>query len=78
MTADECYLTELPADQCACPKHRGGAVVEPERVETTGPTWEARFAGRCAGCDQPIAPGDSICRTAADTSQYVHAVECSR
>jgi hypothetical protein len=77
MTTDECALTELPADQCACPRHRGGTVVEPDQLEAAGPTFEARFAGRCAGCGEPIAPGDSIVRTAPDGG-YVHAVECAR
>jgi hypothetical protein len=75
MTA-ECPLTELPPDQCACPKHRGGTAPGDEPIETVGQTFEAAYAGGCErGCDRGIRPGDTIARV-ADGPGYVHAVRC--
>ena len=71
----ECPLTELPPEQCACPKHRGGHAVGEEPIETVGQPFEAAYHGRCQRCDGPIKPGQTIART-ADGPDYVHAGRC--
>jgi hypothetical protein len=70
MTA-ECPLTELPSDQCASPKHRGGTVLGADEVETVGRSFEALYAGGCERCERHIQPGDQILRC-ADDAGYVH------
>jgi hypothetical protein len=65
----ECPLSELPASQCACPKHRGGDL--PNEVETTGYPFEALYGGVCERCERRIKPGDQICRV-VDGSGYTH------
>jgi hypothetical protein len=71
MTDPECPLTELPAAWCACPKHFGGHLPA-DTAPTVGYTFPATFPGRCALCDQPITPGQTIIRT-AEPGEYVHA-----
>lgn len=74
----ECPLTELPASQCACRNHRGGQVVEPDRMEVSGPVFQAQFPGRCPACDKPIREGDDIQRVYAEPGQYVHVPGCAQ
>lgn len=76
----ECALSELPASQCACPKHRGGATPGGEPIETVGQTFEAWYPGVCVRCEGRIRPGQTIARAATDVdpADYVHAVECPR
>lgn len=74
MTAAECPLTELPPDQCACPKHRGGPTIE---AVTIGAAFEAAYAGHCIRCDRQIRPRDTIARL-ADNDGYVHSGRCPR
>lgn len=78
----ECPLTELPASQCACPKHRGGGLPA-EEIETVGQPFEAMFDGWCRRCERTIHPGDQIARTAEGSpggrdATYVHARRCPR
>lgn len=73
----ECPLTEIPPEQCACPKHRGGAAPGDEPIETVGQAFEAAYGGRCERSDDAIHPGQMIARV-ADGSGYVHAVRCPR
>lgn len=75
MTATECPLTELPPDQCACPRHRGGTAPGDEPIETVGQPFPAAYAGRCVRCDRSIEVGQDIARV-ADGAGYVHAVGC--
>lgn len=75
MTDAECPLTELPASQCACPKHRGGTAPGDELFETVGQPFEAMYQGRCERCSRSIDVGDSIARV-AEGSGYVHASRC--
>jgi hypothetical protein len=65
----ECPLSELPASQCACPKHRGGFL--PNEVEVSGYVFEALYAGVCERCERSIKPGDRISRTIQEPG-YVH------
>ncbi len=74
MTAEECPLTELPPEQCACPSHRGGTAPGEEPVETVGQPFEAQFPGVCARGDR-IEPGQRIVRV-ADDEGYAHADRC--
>jgi hypothetical protein len=67
----ECPLTELPADMCACPNHRGGTVLGSDDVETVGHPFEAAYAGPCERCERHIQPGDRILRV-VDDAGYVH------
>ncbi len=73
---ERCDTTDLLADQCGCPKHRGGTAVVDE-VKTVGQPFEARFAGFCPACERPIHPGQEIARL-ADEDGYVHAGRCPR
>lgn len=59
MTA-RCERTELPADQCACPDHRGDP--QPRADATTaGLGWfDARYPGVCAECGEPFDVGTPI------------------
>lgn len=75
MSDDECPLTELPASQCACTKHRGGHAPGDEEIETVGQAFDAMYEGRCERCSRSIHVGDSIARV-ADGGGYVHAVRC--
>lgn len=75
MTATECPLTELPPEQCACPRHRGGHAPGEEAIETVGQAFDAMYQGRCERCERPIEVGQSIARV-ADGSGYVHAGRC--
>jgi hypothetical protein len=77
MTETECALTELPPDQCACPKHRGGTAPGDEPIETVGQSFGAVYDGRCERDCSGIRVGDPIARV-ADGSGYVHAVRCPR
>ena len=77
MSDVECPLSELPASQCACPKHRGGSVSGADEFETEGPTFEALYSGRSECCERGIRDGDLIVRL-ADASGYVHAGRCPR
>ncbi len=77
MTPTECPLTELPPEQCACPKHRGGTAPGEEEVETAGQPFEAAYDGRCARCEGRIRTGQMIARD-ADGLGYVHAGRCPR
>lgn len=70
-TESECPLTELPASQCACPKHRGGTVIGSDDIQTVGYPLEALYAGDCEKCERYIQPGDQILRV-ADDGGYVH------
>lgn len=72
--AAECPLSELPPDQCACPRHRGGHAPGDEAIETVGQAFDAMFPGGCARGDR-IEPGDLIARV-ADGEGYVHAGRC--
>lgn len=69
----ECPLSELPASQCACHRHRGGAL--PAEVETVGQPLQAAYPGVCERCEGRIIPGQDIARV-ADGAGYVHAREC--
>lgn len=73
---DECPLSELPASQCACPRHRGGTAPGDEPIETEGRPFLARYPGRCARCDHGIHEGDAI-DPVVDGGGYVH-VRCPR
>ena len=77
MNDPECPLTELPASQCACPKHRGGEMPGREEIETVGQPFEARFPGVCERSGDRIHEGQEIARV-ADGSGYVHAQRCPR
>lgn len=73
---DECGLTELPVDMCACPKHRGGHAPGDEPIETVGQPIEARYPGPCARhCDTGIETGDLIARV-ADGDGWAHTGRC--
>jgi hypothetical protein len=72
----ECPLSELPASQCACHRHRGGTPPAAE-VETVGQPFQAAYTGVCERCDGRIIPGHDIARV-ADGGGYVHARECPR
>lgn len=74
MSEQRCDLTELLVAECACPQHRGGVVVHPDAVETTGPVFEAQYAGVCSACTRPIRQGRMI-RRAVDGG-YVHDPQC--
>lgn len=72
----ECPLTELPTNQCACSKHRGGHAPEDEPIETVGEAFTATYDGVCARrCDDGIQVGDLIARSAHGFG-YVHARGC--
>lgn len=81
MAAEECPLSELPPDQCACPNHRGGTVSGigvGEPLAVVGPTFVAVFPGRCVGCDHAIEPNESIRRVAeSHGGGYAHAPRCT-
>lgn len=68
-------LTELPPEQCACPRHRGGYAPGGEAIGTVGQPFEAFYGGRCERCDRPIHAGQQIARV-SDGSGYVHAGRC--
>lgn len=70
----ECPLSELPASQCGCHRHRGGTVFN-DRTETVGQPFEAAFPGVCEQCGGRIAVGQDIARV-ADGSGYVHSQRC--
>jgi len=80
MAVDECDLTWLPPDMCACPKHRGGALHD--QAGTVGEPFEAVLHGFCDRCDDHIHPGDQIIRRAtsdpASFDGYVHSGRCPR
>jgi hypothetical protein len=77
VTADECPLSELPADQCACPKHRGGQAPGDEPIETVGQPFTATYPGPCARrCDAGIDIGDSIARCWDRADGYAHWGSC--
>lgn len=63
----ECPFTELPPEQCACPKHRGG--MAPDEFVIVGQMWDAIFPGLCSRGDH-IDVRDRIGRT--DDGEYVH------
>lgn len=54
-----CEVTDLIADQCACPRHRGDDVgtIRPRR---SGPQMASRYGGRCACCEERYDLGDQI------------------
>lgn len=68
MSDEECPLSELPASQCACRKHRGGDDLH--EVETTGRSFDALYAGCCERCERAIVPDQSIVRVTA--GGYAH------
>lgn len=70
----ECPLSELPASQCACPKHRGGNLPD---VDVMGPPFSAMHPGRCERCDRAITVGQTIIRVSGEQG-YVHAARCPR
>lgn len=75
--ADECPLTELPAEQCACRNHRGGVAPGEEPIETIGQPFAASYDGECGrGCHRGIKAGDEIARAADRELGYVHAGRC--
>lgn len=78
MPDPECRLSELPASQCACPRHRGGHAPGDEPVETVGQPFAAMFPGPCARGCAGIQAGDQIARVAESGQGYVHAGRCSR
>lgn len=77
MSAAECPLTELPADQCACPRHRGGQAPGEELIATCGQPFQAAYPGACArGCGRGIREGDDIARCWDDADGYAHVGRC--
>jgi hypothetical protein len=55
-TVERCDVTNLPAVMCAhCLDDQ-----QPDRPGQLGPAFEAAYGGWCAGCDDPIEPGDRI------------------
>ena len=66
-----CDLSDLPAEMCACPQHRGDPTPTLPDVETVGQPITARFPGVCVRCEARIVEGDRIAR-AADGPGYVH------
>ncbi len=67
--ADECVHEMLRASCIWCTPRAGVVDVEvdldaPARADhpTSGPWLVAAYHGDCAGCREPIAPGDSIQR----------------
>lgn len=65
---ERCALSDLPADQCGCVKHRpdGGAIaIEPVQSNRTaghayGPEIQARHPGRCPECAERYEVGEPI------------------
>lgn len=61
-----CLMSDLEPSQCAhC---RGSVSLEDaprSEVSSTGPLFEAQYPGKCAGCGDPIEPGDSIAKAGA-------------
>lgn len=71
----DCPLSELPASQCACPRHRGGDAPGEESIETVGQPYTAHYCSPCAhGCEYGVLVGDTIART-ADLG-WVHFGRC--
>lgn len=68
MTATErCETTELLADQCGCPKHRGGRTHQEEAAadlarfyDRPGPWFAATRPGECSCCEVPFRAGKQI------------------
>ena len=89
MSADYCEWSDLPASQCAhCrgldapgvdldapdrEERRTGDTVAP-RFRTGNAKIAAHYTHSCAGCGDPIEPGDPIKRDSADI--WVHQ-ECA-
>jgi hypothetical protein len=77
MTTDECGLTELPAEQCGCPRHRGGMTPTEQadvlRAEWAARVFLARMQGHCEACDEPIRPGQQISPFHGRRGVYRHA-----
>jgi hypothetical protein len=81
---EECPLSDLPASQCACPKHRGGTAPGEEPIETSGQPFQANYRSACARrCENGINPGDMIMHVATQPGDlfargYVHYWMCVR
>lgn len=71
--SERCERTDLLADQCACPQHRG----DPEPAAPSLPpwAWPARYPGKCGDCQLPIEVGDPIAYDPDHHGEYVHK-EC--
>jgi hypothetical protein len=55
----ECiHEIELASCGVCRPRPSESPVIRPER--SWGPWFTARFDGHCAGCDDPVGPGDLI------------------
>jgi hypothetical protein len=83
-----CDLSDLPADQCGCRKHRPGlSIVDVEPAGTAhtygyGNAFTAQYPGRCPECDERYEVGELIraqqyktVRSA--TGRYAHD-DCAR
>lgn len=59
-----CDLTDLLAAECAhcrgLPNLDAALTYTPLDAGVPGPATKARFPGRCAGCDEPFRPGQTI------------------
>lgn len=84
---ERCELSDLPADQCGCRKHRPGvSIIDVEERSYPGATYifdllvEAQYEGRCHECHTRIMLGEHIVPQryrGENTGRWAHK-ECGR